>query len=167
MSSSTLSWRAGFLIRARGGFHTQLEEASEVFDVARCIQEQSNALSIVRIFLLTDGVAKLPRGATLEAEPVGELELRPVLWDIAKLHQFHESGRQRDAGQIDDVFPPLRDERDFERIVAPEGDGEFVFVEEQRERRAPAACADDADVCEAHDWGFGVPKRFSVPATSR
>ena len=106
----------GFLIRARSGFHTQLEEASEVFDVARRIQEQSDALSIVRIFLLTDGVAKLPRGATFEAEPVGDLELRPVLWDIAKLHQFHESGRQRDeitidfAGALGGAIPCLGEE---------------------------------------------------------
>ncbi|MCE9609565.1 MAG: AIPR family protein [Chthoniobacter sp.] len=91
----------GFLLRARSGFHTQLEEASEVFDVARRIHEQSDALSVVRIFLLTDGVAKLPSGAKFEAKPVDELELRPVLWDIAKLHQFHESGRQRDEITID------------------------------------------------------------------
>jgi hypothetical protein len=86
----------GFLARARSGFYTELEESHEAFDLARRIYEQADALTTVRVFLLSDGVAKLPKGAGFEAEPVGELELRPVLWDIAKLHQFHESGRQRE-----------------------------------------------------------------------
>lgn len=87
----------GFLIRAKEGFYTQLEESHEAFDVARRIYEQANSLSIVRMFLLTDGKANLPtRAQKFEVQPVGDLELRPVLWDMAKLYQFHESGRQRE-----------------------------------------------------------------------
>jgi len=93
----------GFLLRALDGFHTQLEESHEVFDAARRIHEQREALSTVRIFLLTDGVARLPKGAALEAEAIGDIELKPVLWDIAKLHQFHESGRQREEITLDFV----------------------------------------------------------------
>src|SRR5207247_5116789 len=85
----------GFLSRARDGFYTQLEESHEAFDVARRIYQQADGPTVVRVFLLTDGKANLPDGAKIEADPVGELELRPVLWDIAKLHQLHESGRQR------------------------------------------------------------------------
>jgi hypothetical protein len=92
----------GFLIRAKEGFYTQLEESHEAFDVARRIYEQINTLSIVRIFLLTDGKANLPeRAKGFELEPIGDLDLKPVLWDIAKLYQFHESGRQREEITID------------------------------------------------------------------
>lgn len=87
----------GFLIRAKEGFYTQLEESHEAFDVAWRIYEQANSLSIVRIFLLTDGKANLTtRAQKFEVQPVDDLELRPVLWDMAKLYQFHESGRQRE-----------------------------------------------------------------------
>ena len=101
----------GFLSRARDGFYTQLEESHEAFDVARRIYQQADGLSVVRVFLLTDGKANLPDGAKIEADPVGELELRPVLWDIAKLHQFHESGRQREEITLD--F-----KRDYGRAIA-------------------------------------------------
>jgi hypothetical protein len=91
----------GFLIRARDGFHTQLEESHEAFDVARRIYEQAETLSTVRVFLLTDGKATLPRRPAFELGAVGDLELRPILWDIVKLHQFHESGRQREEITLD------------------------------------------------------------------
>jgi hypothetical protein len=91
----------GFLQRSLDGFYTQLEESHEVFDLARRIHEQREALGTVRIYLLTNGVAKIPKGAAFEAEALGEIEMRPILWDIAKLHQFHESGRQREKITLD------------------------------------------------------------------
>ncbi len=87
----------GFLIRALGGFHTQLEETDPVFDAARRIHEQREAISTVRLFVLSDGVAKLGTRVSFEPKPVDGLELKPVLWDLAKLHQFHASGRERDV----------------------------------------------------------------------
>lgn len=86
----------GFLQRSLDGFYTQLEESHEVFDLARRIHEQREALGTVRIYLLTNGVAKIPKEAAFEAEGLGDIELKPILWDIVKLHQFHESGRQRE-----------------------------------------------------------------------
>lgn len=86
----------GFLQRSLDGFFTQLEESHEVFDLARRIYEQRDALGTIRIYLLTNGVAKIPKGAAFKAEALGDIELKPILWDIAKLHQFHESGRQRE-----------------------------------------------------------------------
>ena len=91
----------GFLQRSLDGFYTQLEESHEVFDLARRIHEQREALGTVRIYLLTNGVAKIPKGAAFEAEALGDIEMRPILWDIAKLHQFHESGRQREEIILD------------------------------------------------------------------
>jgi hypothetical protein len=49
------------------------------------------------MFLLTDGIAKLTE---VEEEPVEGLETRHFLWDIAKLHQFQESGRKREAIEL-------------------------------------------------------------------
>jgi len=86
----------GFLKRAFDGFYTQMEEASEAFDVAHRIYEQRNALTTVRLFLITDGTTSLRAGTSYKPDPVGNVELRPTLWDIAKIHQFHESGRQRE-----------------------------------------------------------------------
>jgi hypothetical protein len=86
----------GFLQRSLDGFYTQLEESHEAFDLARRIHEQREALGTVRIYLLTNGVAKIPKEAAFEAEALGDIELKPILWDISKLHIFHESGRQRE-----------------------------------------------------------------------
>ena len=91
----------GFLQRAMDGFYTSLEESHEAFDLARRIYEQRDALGTVRIYLLTNGLAKIPKGAVFEAESLGDIELKPILWDIAKLHQFHESGRQREEIALD------------------------------------------------------------------
>jgi hypothetical protein len=91
----------GFLKRALDGFYSQLEEASEAFEVARRIYEQKENLTTVRLFLLTDGLANLKKGTNYKIEPLGNLELRPSLWDIEKLHQFHESGRQREEITLD------------------------------------------------------------------
>lgn len=86
----------GFLVRALAGFYRNLEESHEAYDVARRIYEQREIFTNVRIFVLTDGLVKLPKDTRFEIEGVDDLELRPVLWDIAKLFQFHESGRQRE-----------------------------------------------------------------------
>lgn len=91
----------GFLVRALEGFFTVLEESHVAFDAARRLYEQRGSLSTVRLFLLTDGLAKLPKDAEIEAEPVEDFELRLILWDIAKLHHFHESGRQREEITLD------------------------------------------------------------------
>lgn len=87
----------GFLTRALAGFHVDLEEAHEVFDTARHIYEQREILSTVRMFLLTDGIAK---STDIEDEAVQGLETRHFLWDVAKLHQFQESGRQREVIEL-------------------------------------------------------------------
>ncbi|MEK7954467.1 AIPR family protein [Luteolibacter soli] len=93
----------GFLQRSMDGFYTLLEESHEVFDVARRIHELRDSLSTVRIYLLTNGIAKVPKGERFDeaAGVLGDIELKPILWDLAKIHQFHESGRQREAIELD------------------------------------------------------------------
>ena len=79
------------------GFHVDLEESHEVFDAARRIHEQHETLSTARLFLLTDGIAK---AAEVKDTPLQGLETRHFLWDIAKLHQFQESGREREVIEL-------------------------------------------------------------------
>jgi hypothetical protein len=81
----------GFLRRAREGVHTQLEEAHEVFMAAQRIHAATDALTTVRLFFLTDGVA---RAEDIEQEQAEGLELRYVLWDLKKLSQLHVGHRE-------------------------------------------------------------------------
>jgi hypothetical protein len=81
----------GFLRRAREGFHTQLQDREDVFEVARRIHEAGDSLTTVRLFFLTDGVA--PRSDDLEEEKIDGLELRYVLWDLRKLSQLRVGER--------------------------------------------------------------------------
>ena len=81
----------GFLRRAREGFHTQLEESQDVFLAAQRIHQAKDALSTVRLFFLTDGVA---RAEDIEQEQMEGLELRYVLWDLKKLSQLHVGHRE-------------------------------------------------------------------------
>jgi hypothetical protein len=81
----------GFLRRAREGFHTQLEEAHEVFLAAQRIHAAKDSLTTARLFFLTDGVA---RAEDIEQEQIQGLELRYVLWDLKKLSQLHVGHRE-------------------------------------------------------------------------
>jgi len=81
----------GFLRRARDGFHVQLEESHEAFEAARRIFEAKETLTTVRLFLLTDGVA---RSLEIEQEQLPDLELRYVLWDLEKLSRLHVGHRE-------------------------------------------------------------------------
>lgn len=112
----------GFLQRSLDGFHTQLEESHEVFDLARRIYEQREALGTVRIYLLTNGIAKIPKEEAFEAESFGEIQLKPILWDIAKLHQFHESGRQREEITLDFL---AESDRGIPCLCREDGTGEY------------------------------------------
>jgi len=87
----------GFLVRALDGIYTQLDDAPEVCEATRRIYEQRDAISTVRLFVLSDCVAKLGKRVAFAPKPVDGLDLKPVLWDLAKLHQFHASGRERDV----------------------------------------------------------------------
>src|ERR1035437_2291673 len=81
----------GFLRRAKEGFHTQLEEAHEVFLAAQRIHAAQGSLTTARLFFLTDGIA---RAEDIEQEQAQGLELRYVLWDLKKLSQLHVGHRE-------------------------------------------------------------------------
>ena len=81
----------GFLRRAQEGFHTQLEDRHDVFEAARRINEANDSLTTVRLFFLTDGVA---RAEDVEEEQLSDLEVRYVLWDLKKLSQLRVGHRE-------------------------------------------------------------------------
>lgn len=83
----------GFLRRSLDGFHTQLEEAHEVFEAARRIHESREYLATVRLFFITDGVVG-SRAADVDEEQISGLDLRYVLWDLEKLSQLHVGHRE-------------------------------------------------------------------------
>ncbi len=77
----------GFLQRSLDGFHTKLEEAHEVFEVARRIHESRDCLATVRLFLITDGTVA-SRAADVDEPQLPGIDLRYVLWDLEKLSQL-------------------------------------------------------------------------------
>lgn len=81
----------GFLRRALDGWHTKVEPSFPVFEAMRQIHEAKNALTTVRLFLLTDGVVK---SGAIDQEQVEGLELRYVLWDLDKLSRLHVGARE-------------------------------------------------------------------------
>lgn len=112
----------GFLQRSLNGIHQKLEESDAIHEIARRIYEQRETLSSVRLFLLTDGLVDLTRAPDLSEMPIGELEVKHFLWDIAKLHQFQTSGRQREV-----ITLRFRDELDgaVPCLGRPDSTGEY------------------------------------------
>jgi hypothetical protein len=68
-----------------------MEEAGDAFRPAQQIYEAKDSLTTVRLFFLTDGIV---RSLELEQEPFGELEIRPVVWDLDKLSRLRVGHRE-------------------------------------------------------------------------
>ena len=81
----------GFLRRALGEIHVELDESQDAFQVARCIFEAKDSLTTVRLFVLTDGVVK---SFEINEEQIPGIELRYVLWDLEKLSRLHVGARE-------------------------------------------------------------------------
>lgn len=81
----------GFLRRALDGWHTRLEPSFPVFEAARQIHEDKEALTTVRLFLLTDGIVK---AGEIDQEQIEGVELRYVMWDLDKLSRLHVGERE-------------------------------------------------------------------------
>ncbi|HUT09607.1 MAG TPA: AIPR family protein [Thermoguttaceae bacterium] len=89
-----------FFKHALDGYHSQLEEASPVCDMAARIHEARTKLDKIRFFVFTDGVTKA------EVKPPSDLHgLRPSvhIWDIERLFRCISSGRRRETIEIDFV----------------------------------------------------------------
>lgn len=87
-----------FLRKGLDGYHRSLEEASPVFDLALQIYELRETLSRVRMFLLTDGVARAGLLADGRLDGIG---VSYHVWDVERLFRSLSSGRQRETVEID------------------------------------------------------------------
>ncbi len=113
----------GFLRRARDGFHQQLiDSLSDVCEIACRIHELRDTLTTVRLFFLTDGVA---RAEDIEEEKLEGLELRYVLWDLQKLSQLRVGHREvieldfeRDYGGAIPCLAGLENAREYQTYLA-------------------------------------------------
>jgi hypothetical protein len=81
----------GFLRRAREGFHIQAGTNHDYALAIARIHEAKDSLTTVRLFFLTDGVA---RAEDIEEEKLKGVELRYVLWDLKKLSQLRVGQRE-------------------------------------------------------------------------
>lgn len=96
---------AAFLARCFEGLHKTKEEANDRFDMARSIWQSRNDLSMVRLFVLTDGVVNID---TLAPERIGELEVTHHLWDLRRFMRTAMSGKGHEPVTVD--FAKLSDE---------------------------------------------------------
>ena len=86
---------AGFLKRAREGFHEMMEPSHPAFRVAQQIHEAQESLATVRLFFLTDGIVRSLKGLEEECnEKLGEWDIRYVVWDLDKLSRLRVGHRE-------------------------------------------------------------------------
>lgn len=87
-----------FFDRAVSRNYTNLEESSPAFDLADRIHQLRGNLTIVRLFVLTDGLANVD---TIKDEIRGSLRISHHIWDIQRLHRLASSGIHSDPIEID------------------------------------------------------------------
>lgn len=80
----------GFLRRALSGFHKKMEEASPAFAVAQKVHEAKDSLASVRLFFITDGVA---RSLDVLQESIPGVDLTYIAWDLEKLSRLRVGER--------------------------------------------------------------------------
>jgi hypothetical protein len=90
-----------FLTQALTGFGgrlQQMEESAPPYEAATKILAHRDDLDTARIFLLTNGVAKLCEEKDTDIRGV---EVKHYLWDLEKLRRLLSSGQEREVIQID------------------------------------------------------------------
>lgn len=85
-------------LHAFGGRLDQLEESAPPFEAAQAIHGSREGLDTVRIFLLSNAVAKASKEPDLEIEGI---TVRHFLWDLEKLLRIRNSGRDRAVVELD------------------------------------------------------------------
>lgn len=87
-----------FFDRALNRNYTSLEESSPAFDLADRIHQLRGKLTIVRLFVLTDGVTNID---TIEDDITGPIRISHHIWDIQRLHRLASSGIHTEPIEID------------------------------------------------------------------
>lgn len=87
-----------FFTRCLEGYYRDLEEASDVFDLASTIYDMKDNLINVRLFLLTDGITKKD---LINDEISEDMTISYHIWDLERLYRLKSSGNKREAIEID------------------------------------------------------------------
>jgi hypothetical protein len=89
-----------FWNRTADAYHKTLEDSSEAFDMAMRLHEIHRSVLQLRLFLLTDGLA---RSEYRPAEDIDGVETSFHIWDLRRLHRLITSGQRREPIEIDFV----------------------------------------------------------------
>lgn len=113
----------GFLVKALEGIHFGLEEASDAWDMAKSIHDARSEVSMVRLFVLTDGVAKVE--SIVPKEHSG-FEVSWHVWDLRRFMRTASSGKGHEPVSVD--FGELHDEPIYCVMQEPPGAGYRCFL---------------------------------------
>jgi len=97
-----------FLDKAIGGIHERREEALDGYDMARSIWQARKEISHARLFVITDGLARIEK---IENDTLHGIEISSHLWDLRRIHRAVSSGLGHEAIQVNFTEmggPPLR-----------------------------------------------------------
>lgn len=91
-----------FLQKVYNGYHENIEEASEAFDMAQLIYSRRSQITHIRLFLLTDGLTTL-KAITKFQLPKQQFEISHSfnIWDLRRTFRCVTSGQKREAIEID------------------------------------------------------------------
>lgn len=95
----SLNKALNFVKKSFEGFYSDLEEASQIFDLAYNIYDIKETLTMLRIFYLTDGVVK--NFKISDDDRLNEIKVSYQIWDIERLFRVETSGKKRELIEID------------------------------------------------------------------
>jgi hypothetical protein len=87
-----------FLKKSFDEYYLTLAKGSPIFDLAIRIHDIKNSLCRIRMFLLTDGIAK---PGEITTNDLGGIPISYHVWDIDRLHRCCTSGKKREIIEID------------------------------------------------------------------
>ena len=115
-----------FLLMSLGDGWSQLDETSEGYGLADLIHSRQKDLTAIRLYLVSN--RKLSsRMKELPDELIGDVPVQYRIWDLERLRQLAESGREREEMEIDFVtefgaslpcLPANVGEADYEAYLA-------------------------------------------------
>src|SRR5665648_150613 len=96
--NSVFSRLNNFLDHSLEGYHTELEESSDVFDLSIGIFNLRKSLQSVRMILLTNGLVK---PFSLDNNTIKSINISYHVWDLERLYRLVSSGKQREVIDIE------------------------------------------------------------------
>jgi hypothetical protein len=114
-----------FLQTAYNGYHKNIEEASEAFDMTQLIYSKRNQITHIRLFLFTDGLTTSQTITKFQHQ--ADVNRSFNIWDLRRTYRCVTSGHKREAVEInfqtqyDFVIPCLSiptSEADYRAYVA-------------------------------------------------